>query len=124
MINNIMFIPLKYAWHNERGGRWVIFNYATRSLEIGLCSVSENQQSLPRPPTGIAILWVPPSISDDLAIQRAYHSDIYFALLRSIGVKHQLDDKLSIESTAKKLNTGDYISLQPKPDTCKKRRQE
>ena len=119
-----MSTSLKYAWYNECGGRWVIFNYKTRSLEIGLYSVSENQQSLPRPPTGIAILWVPPSISDDLAIQRASHSDVYFALLRSIGVKHQLDDKPSTESAAKKLNTGDYISSQPKPDTHKIRRLE
>ena len=119
-----MSTSLKYAWYNECGGRWVIFNYKTRSLEIGLCSVSENQQSLPRPPTGIAILWVPPSISDDLAIQRASNSDVYFALLRSIGGKHQQEDEPSTESAAKKLNTGDYISSEPKPDTHKKRRPE
>ena len=119
-----MSTSLKYAWYNKYGGRWVIFNYKTRSLEIGLCSVSENQQSLPRPPTGIAILWVSPNISDDLALQRASNSDVYFKLLRSIGVKHQQEDEPSSESAAKKLNTGDYISSLLPQDTQKKRRPE
>jgi hypothetical protein len=77
--------PRKYAWENPKGGLWVIYNNTTRRLEIGLYSVSENPQSLARPPTGIAIMWVSPSLSYEQAIQRASHSDVYLSLLRPIG---------------------------------------
>jgi len=89
-------MALNYAWENLSDGceqpsgcRWVIYNTTGRRLEVCRCSVSENPHSLPRPPTGIAILWVSPSITDEQAIQRASTSDVYSALLRS-GVNHQL----------------------------------
>jgi len=83
-------MALNFAWEKPSDGceqpsgcRWVIFNTTDHRLEVCRCSVSENPHSLPRPPTGIAILWVSPSITDEQAIQRASHSDVYYALLRS-----------------------------------------
>jgi len=113
-------IPLQYAWGGGCG-RWVIFNLSTASLEVTYCHVSEDPKSLPCPPTGYAISWVSPSITNELALQRASHSDVYFVLRRSIGVKHEMDDEWSSESVAKKPKTDGYLAAEQE-DTHKKRR--
>ncbi len=113
-------IPLQYAWFNKDGGRWVILNLSTGSLEVTYCGVSENPQSLPSPPTGYAISWISPSVTNEQALHRASHSDVYFVLCRSIGVKHEMDHEWSSESIAKKPKTDGYLAAEQ--DTHKKRR--
>jgi hypothetical protein len=112
---------LQYAWDGGHG-RWVIFVSLTCSLKVAYCSVSEDPHSLPRPPIGYAISWIPPSETDEQALEKASHSEVYFVLRGSNGVKHELDDELSSESVAKKPKTDDYLATEPKPDTHKKRR--
>ena len=114
-------IPLQFAWDGGRG-RWVIFVLSNRSLRVMNCMVSEDPHSLSRPPIGYAIAWIPPSETDEQALEKASHLDVYFALRGSNGVKHELDDELSSESVAKKPKTDDYLATEPKPDTHKKRR--
>ena len=110
---------LQYAWEGGYG-RWVIINLSTASLKVAYCSVSENPQSLPRPPTGYAILWVSPSETDKQALEKASHLDVYLELRHMNGVKHEMDDKRSSESVAKKPC---YLAAE-KEDTHKKRRLE
>jgi hypothetical protein len=116
--------PKKYAWQNNIGGLWVVYNLRTTNLEIMRCSVSENPQSLPHPPTGIAILWVPPGITDELALQRASHSPIYHSLLSPDCVKHVRSESLT-ESESKRAKNDGIVSPQTEIDSSsKKRRQE
>ena len=116
--------PKKYAWQNNIGGLWVVYNLITTNLEIMRCSVSENPHSLPHPPTGIAILWVPPDITDELALQRASHSPIYHSLLSPNCVKHVRAEPPT-ESESKRAKNDCIVLPQTEIDNgFKKRKQE
>jgi hypothetical protein len=116
--------PKKYAWQNNISGLWVVYNLRTTNLEIMRCSVSENPHSLPHPPIGIAILWVPPGITDELALQRASHSPIYNSLLGTDRIKHARGG-LPTESEYKRAKNDGIVSPQTEIDSSsKKRRQE
>jgi hypothetical protein len=116
-----MEFTIKYAWFNPHGGKWIIYN-KTNGLQIAICSVSENPHSLARPYDGIAIMWMPPSISNDEALLCASESPIYLSLCKTDVVKHSRAEQ-PINSESKRAKVDEVVTQQIE-DRSKKRRQE